>query len=596
MKRRRRAGEGSPVPIGQQELFGAPEVSSQPVEAVAPAEPPPPVPPPPPPSLPERRSPPERSPAVEPPRVTERPVATVEEVSAPLPSLPGAPARPARTVLTVGELTRQLKETIESRYPRVLVRGEVSGFRGANARGHLYFTLKDPEACLDTKMWASTAARLRFSLRDGMEVVAEGSVDVYAPQGRYSLIVQRLEPVGEGALALAFEQLKEKLAAEGLIGDRRVRPPRPLPFLPRRIGVVTSRTGAALQDFLRVLHSRNPRLSVLLCDARVQGEGAAPEVARAIQRLGRTDVDVIVVTRGGGSVEDLWAFNEEHVARAIHASPVPVVSAIGHEIDFTISDFVADWRAPTPSAAAERLSPVLRDLELTLATHASRLRHAVQRRVVELRERQGSLAGRLVDPRRRMGQERLFLSDKLEAMMRVLRPAQRERREHFRALQERLQRAMPQARLGEQRSHLLRLAARLQEAARESITTRRGELARGRLGLERASPVAQVAAARTGLSEQRARLLALQREVLTGAQQRFQRLEARLDALSPLKVMSRGFAVAIRKRDGAVVRSMGDVQPGERLGIKLATRGAKTLEGCEEIEATVTAVKGPIDC
>ncbi|MFL5350473.1 MAG: exodeoxyribonuclease VII large subunit [Hyalangium sp.] len=578
MKRRRKAGEETSV-AGQGDLFGAIEPASQPLVVVAPSEPPPPPQPP---------APPEKAPPMEKP--------SVSEVSAPLPSLPGAPARPARTVLTVGELTRQLKETIEARYPRVLVRGEVSGFRGANARGHLYFTLKDAEACIDAKVWASQAARLRFSLRDGLEVVAEGSVDVYAPQGRYSLIIQRVEPVGEGARALAFEQLKERLAAEGLMGDRRVRPPRPLPFLPRRIGVVTSRTGAALQDFLRVLHSRNPRLSVLLCDARVQGEGSAAEVARAIERLGRTDVDVIVVTRGGGSVEDLWTFNEELVARAIHAAPVPVVSAIGHEIDFTISDFVADWRAPTPSAAAERLSPVLSDLELTLATHASRLRQAATRRLVELRERQGSLAGRLVDPRRRMGQERLFLSEQLEAMMRALRPAQRERREQLRGLHERLQRARPQARLGEQRSHLLRLAARLQEAARTSISSRRAELAKGQLGLERASPTARVAAERAKLADKKARLASLQRLVLSEAQRRFQRLEARLDAMSPLKVMARGYSVTMRRRDGAVVRTISDVQPGEVLGIKLASSGAKSLDGCEEIEATVTAVKGPVDC
>ncbi len=522
--------------------------------------------------------------------------AAVEEVSVPLPSLPGAPARPSRTVLTVGELTRQLKETIESRYPRVLVRGEVSGFRGANARGHLYFTLKDAEASIDAKVWASQAARLRFALREGLEVVAEGSVDVYAPQGRYSLIVQKLEPVGQGAQALAFEQLKERLAAEGLMGEHRVRPPRPLPFPPRRIGVVTSRTGAALQDFLRVLHSRHPRLSVLLCDARVQGEGAAQEVVQALERLGRTDVDVIVVTRGGGSVEDLWTFNEELVARAIHASPVPVVSAIGHEIDFTIADFVADWRAPTPSAAAERLAPVLSELELTLATHASRLRRAAELRLLELREHLGGMTARLVDPRRRLGQERLHLSEQLEAMMRVLRPAQRERREQLRGLQERLQRVRPQARLSEQRSHLVRLASRLQEAARSSVSTRRAELVRGHLGLERASPAARVAAERTKLAALRARLGAAQGQVLAEAQRRFQRLEGRLDAMSPLKVMSRGYAVALRQRDGAVVRSISDVQAGEPLRIKLASRQARTLEGCEEIEATVTGIKGPVDC
>ena len=576
MKRRRKQGEETLPPPGQGDLFGAGARSTP--RALPLMAPPVPV-------------------LAQPEAGQERVEAgRVQEVSAPLPSLPGAPVRPSRTVLTVGELTRQLKETLESRYPRVLVRGEVSGFRGANARGHLYFALKDADACIDAKVWASQAGRLRFALRDGLEVVAEGSVDVYAPQGRYSLIVQRLEPVGEGARALAFEQLKEKLAAEGLMGERRVRPVRALPFLPRRIGVVTSRTGAALQDFLRVLHSRNPRLSVLLCDARVQGEGSAQEVARAIEHLGRTDVDVIVVTRGGGSVEDLWTFNEELVARAIHASPVPVVSAIGHEIDFTIADFVADYRAPTPSAAAERLSPVLADLELGLATHAGRLRQAVRRRLVELRERQGALAGRLVDPRRRMGQERLFLSEQLEAMMRALRPASRQRREQLRALHERLQRARPQARLGEQRGHLSRLQARLLEAARASIATRRSELSKGQLGLERASPAARVATERGQLADQKARLVGGQRHALVELRGHFQRLEARLDAMSPLKVMARGYSVTIRKRDGVVVRTMADVRLGEGLAIKLASAGARTLEGCEEIEATVTAVRGPVDC
>ncbi|NNB97648.1 exodeoxyribonuclease VII large subunit [Corallococcus exiguus] len=520
----------------------------------------------------------------------------VAEIAAPPPAAVTPPPRPERTVLSVGELTRQIKQTVETRFPRVMVRGEVSSFRGANARGHWYFTLKDADASIDAKVWASMAGRIRFALRDGMEVVAEGSVDLYEPQGRYSLIVSRLEPVGEGALALAFEQLKQRLAAEGLIGDRRVRPPRPVPFLPRRIGVVTSRTGAALQDFLRVLHSRNPRLGVLLADARVQGEGAAEDVARAIERLSRTDVDVIVVTRGGGSVEDLWTFNEERVARAIFASPVPVVSAIGHEIDFTISDFVADLRAPTPSAAAERLAPVLADLELTLATQSGRLRRAMERRVLELRERQGQLRARLPDPRREVNHQRLHLSEQVEAMMRVLRPRAREHRETLRALQERLQRARPQTRLSEQRAHLLKLAMRLSEAARAGVTRRRGALADARLGLERQSPTARVAAERAKVAQARARLLELQRGMLASAQTHFGRLGGRLDALSPLKVMSRGYAVTFRQRDGVVVRSTADVVVGDVLGIKLAAHGAKTLGGCEEIEATVTSLKGPVDC
>ncbi|OJT20137.1 exodeoxyribonuclease VII large subunit [Archangium sp. Cb G35] len=577
-RKRRGTGETPPEDIaGQGDLFGG-SLGAAPKRAVAAAPKPPPEPPSPPPAPP--------------------PPSELGDVSAALPSLPGAPSRtpPARTVLTVGELTQQLKVTIESRFPRVLVRGEVSGFRGPNARGHLYFSLKDAEASLEVKMWASQAARLRFALRDGLAVVAEGSVDVYAPAGRYSLIAQKLEPEGEGALALAFEQLKARLAAEGLIGDNRIRPPRELPFLPRRIGVVTSRTGAALQDFLRVLHSRNPRLSVLLCDARVQGEGSAEEVARGVERLSRTDVDVIVVTRGGGSKEDLWTFNEERVARAIFASPVPVVSAIGHEIDFTISDFVADWRAPTPSAAAERLAPVLQDLEYALATQSVRLRKAAERRILELRERMGTLRGRVVDPRRRLSTERLRLSDAEDAMMRVLRQVLRERREELRGHSEHLQRQRPQARLAEQRARLVQLSARLKDAVRADVAARRAKAAQARLELERGSPLARVAELRARLADRKARLVALEKDSLASAQRHFQRLEGRLDAMSPLKVMSRGYSVTFRKRDGGVVRSISDVQPGETLGIKFANNGAKTLQGCEEIEATVTSVKGPVDC
>jgi len=573
MKKRRGTGETPPAapPAGQGDLFGG-------VLKVVAASKPPPEPPP--------------APAP-PPAPSE-----LKDVSGALPSLPGAPPRtaPTRTVLTVGELTQQLKQTIESRFPRVLVRGEVSGFRGANARGHLYFTLKDAEASLDVKMWASQAARLRFQLRDGLALVAEGSVDVYSPAGRYSLIAHRLEPEGEGALALAFEQLKERLAAEGLIGDNRIRPPRPLPSLPRRIGVVTSRTGAALQDFLRVLHSRHPRLSVLLCDARVQGEGSAEEVARGLERLSRTDVDVIVVTRGGGSKEDLWTFNEERVARAIFACPVPVVSAIGHEIDFTISDFVADWRAATPSAAAERLAPVLQDLEYDLATQKVRLRKAIEHQVLELREELNSLGGELEDPRRRLSTERLRLSDAEDAMTRVLRQVLRERREQLKAHAEHLQRQRPQVRLAEQRARLVQLSSRLKDAMRADVAARRAKAAQSQLGLERVSPAARVAELRARLADRKARLVAQQKDILASAQRHFQGLEGRLDALSPLKVMSRGYAVTFRKQDGGVVRSISDVKPGEVLGIKFASNGAKSLQGCEEIEATVTAVKGPADC
>ncbi len=335
-------------------------------------------------------------------------------------------------VLTVSELTRALKETIEPNFNRVLVRGEVSGFKGPNPRGHLYFALKDEFAFLDTRIWQSTAARMKFGLKEGLEVIAEGSIDLYAPAGRYALIVQKIEPAGMGALALAYEQLKAKLLAEGLFGDKRKKPRRPLPLLPRRIGVVTSVSGAALRDFLKVLHRRHPRLSVLVADARVQGDGAAIEIEGGIRRLARMNVDVIVVTRGGGSAEDLWAFNEERVARAIFDSPVPVVSAVGHEVDVTLADFVADHRAATrPSAAWPRhLAPVLADLELKLAQQHRRLHRAVERVVVGQRGSLNHLKARLGDPWRMLTQNQMHLSalgDRLVASVRKSHRTQKRR-------------------------------------------------------------------------------------------------------------------------------------------------------------------------
>jgi exodeoxyribonuclease VII large subunit len=505
------------------------------------------------------------------------------------PPLAPAPGAVRKVVLTVGDLTRQIKGALEGEFPWVCVRGEVSGFRGANPRGHLYFSLKDREACLDVKIWATQAQRLKFKLRDGLEVVAEGSIDLYEPQGRYSLIVQRIDPAGEGALALAFQQLKERLMAEGLFGDRRKRPPRPLPFLPRRIGVVTSRSGAALRDFLRVLHQRNPRLSVLLCDARVQGEGSAFEVVRAIHRLARTDVDVIVVTRGGGSIEDLWTFNEERVARAIHGCPVPVVSAVGHEVDFTIADFVADYRAPTPSAAAEKLAPVLRDLQLSLRTAEGRLRKAAERSVLSGRERLGRLSRRLADPRRILGKKRLLLSDDTERMVRALRASLKARRELHRRLRERLGRQSPQVRLKRQIRQLADERASLRRAMVLQLRTRRQLYRRLRERLERAAPSKGIHDQRRRLDSFRARLDVFHRQ-LDERRHRFGELVAKLNALSPLDVLTRGYAVAFRP-DGHVLREASEVRAGDELTLRLSRVRPQTVQDCDEILATVTSVK-----
>ena len=253
-------------------------------------------------------------------------------------------------VYTVSEVTRLVKLELENSFPLLWVEGEVSNFH-RHTSGHLYFTLKDEQCQLRAVMFRSDAGRVKFDLKDGLRLICRGRINVYEPRGEYQLIADLIEPKGKGALQLAFEQLKEKLRAEGLFDPQRKKP---LPLFPKKIGVVTSPRGAAVVDILRTLERRFARLHILIYPAKVQGEGAADEIVEGIDVLGRLPgIDVIIVGRGGGSIEDLWAFNEERVARAIFRSPVPVISAVGHEVDFTISDFVADIRASTPSVAAE---------------------------------------------------------------------------------------------------------------------------------------------------------------------------------------------------------------------------------------------------
>ena len=253
-------------------------------------------------------------------------------------------------VYTVSELTRLVKTELENAFPMLWVEGEISNFHRHHS-GHLYFTLKDEISQLRTVMFRSDAKRVPFELKDGLQVVARGRINVYEPRGEYQLVVELLEPKGKGALQLAFEQLKEKLQKEGLFDPARKKE---LPLLPKKVGVVTSPRGAAVVDIIRTLERRFARLHILLYPVKVQGEGAAEEIVEGIDYLGQLPgIDVMIVGRGGGSMEDLWAFNEEKVARAIFRCPIPVISAVGHEIDFTIADFVADIRASTPSVAAE---------------------------------------------------------------------------------------------------------------------------------------------------------------------------------------------------------------------------------------------------
>ncbi|RIK86187.1 MAG: exodeoxyribonuclease VII large subunit [Planctomycetota bacterium] len=295
-------------------------------------------------------------------------------------------------VLTVSQLTALLKGVVEDAFPSVWVAGEISNFSQPQS-GHCYLTLKDDGAQLRAVIWKNTAARLKMRLHDGLEVVCRGRLDLYPPRGSYQLVIDELQPKGMGALELALRQLREKLQREGLFDARRKRP---LPAFPRRIGVVTSPTGAAIRDFLQVLRRRWRGVEVLVFPARVQGECAADEIAAAIGLANRVAprIDVLVVTRGGGSLEDLWCFNEETVVRAIAGSAIPTVSAVGHEIDVTLSDLAADVRALTPSEAAERIVPSTQDVAELVRGLRVRLTRAITHRVAQLRSRVEAVGSR----------------------------------------------------------------------------------------------------------------------------------------------------------------------------------------------------------
>jgi len=296
--------------------------------------------------------------------------------------------------MSVFELTSQIKDILEGTFQSVWVSGEISNLSRPQS-GHCYLTLKDDRAQVRAVLWRLTAAKLRFDLEDGLDVICHGDLEVYAPRGSYQLVIRQIEPKGIGALELKLRKLREKLAGEGLFDAGRKRP---LPRFPRRVAFVTSPTGAAIRDFLEVLRRRWRGADVLVVPARVQGEGAAEEIAEAIQVVNRLplSIDCLVVGRGGGSLEDLWAFNEEIVVRAIHASRIPVVSAVGHEIDVTLADLVADVRALTPSEAAERVVPDAEELFRALAGQRQRMLISLRRRASQARSRLDQLAERRV--------------------------------------------------------------------------------------------------------------------------------------------------------------------------------------------------------
>ncbi len=371
-----------------------------------------------------------------------------------------------RAVLSVSELTAELRAALEERFPAVWVEGEISNFR-LYGSGHAYFTLKDAEAQLRCVLFRNRSRRIKFEPADGLHVMAFGSVEVYAQRGEYQLVVELLEPKGLGALQLAFEQRKARLQAEGLFDAARKRA---LPRFPKKIGIVTSPSGAALRDMLRVIGRRFGELHIVVAPCRVQGDGAAEEIAQGLRDLDALgDVDVVIVGRGGGSLEDLWAFNEEAVARAIAGSKAPVISAVGHEVDFTIADFVADLRAPTPSAAAELVVREKQAVVDALDDLGRRLHRAVARSLSDLERRADELTLRL---RRGMHAEWRRASHRLTLASSALAATS------------------PRARLGAGAHRLERLEARLRNEIRYALTQARHRLGATVGRLDSLSPLA----------------------------------------------------------------------------------------------------------
>ena len=439
-----------------------------------------------------------------------------------------------RRPLSVSELTTEVRGAIENRFSSVWVEGEISNFKAAQS-GHWYFTIKDEWAQLRSTCFRGVNHRIRFRPSDGLQVRARGRLTVYEPRGEYELMVEALDPVGAGALRVAFEQMRDRLAAEGLFDEELKRP---LPLLPHRVGVVTSLNGAAIRDILHVLSRRTRTVHVLVAPTRVQGEGAGEEIARAIHRLNeyasecissnRPDdrIDVIIVGRGGGSAEDLWAFNEEQVARAIRASLIPVISAVGHETDVTIADFAADLRAATPSAAAELVAAREDEIEAFVVGLTRDMVRAARFQLMNARTRVQEAA-----------MSRGF--DDVQARLR-----------------EAVQRTT------DARHRLETTARRFLEKARrraDSSTTR----------LSPASLSAHLADARVRLGLAAARRDALIDSHLEDARARLGVMTASLDAMSPLSVLRRGYAIAQDER-GKLLRSARDASTGETLRLRLS--------------------------
>ena len=429
---------------------------------------------------------------------------------------------PSKSVLSVSQLTGLLRTTVEGQFSDVWLEGEVSNLRMPGS-GHIYCTLKDESSQIRAVLFRSSALRLKFTLQEGMCIIVRGRLTVYEPRGEYQIVLETVEPKGIGALQLAFEQLKARLAAEGLFDEARKKP---LPTFPSTIGVVTSPTGAAIRDMLSVLHRRWPILHIILVPVPVQGEGAGQHVADAVALLNEQAVaDVIIVGRGGGSMEDLWSFNEEVVVRAVAASRIPIVSAVGHETDVTLTDFAADRRAATPSAAAETVVPVLADVVERLRVLTVRNGHAMARYCV--------LEQRRLDA---------YISGLAQVQLRIQREWQR-----------------TDGTIG----RLKTLVCDRVAVSRDLVRQHQRELA----GL---NPIFYV---KRGLSLIPTLVHRLERQILVMSEARKRRIAAiaaQLTHLSPLAILGRGYSILMRARDGTILRSALDAEVDEELVARLA--------------------------
>ncbi len=430
-----------------------------------------------------------------------------------------------KAVLTVTELTGAIKDFLESGFDVMWVTGEISNLRRP-ASGHLYFTLKDEGSQIRTVAFRSAAGRIGFDFEDGMKIVCRGRLNVYPARGEYQLIIDAAEPKGIGALQMAFEQLKERLGKEGLFDPSHKKD---IPFLPGKIGIVTSPSGAAVRDILNITGRRFPSVDIIIAPAAVQGVEAPTEICDAISDLNSIGVDVIIVTRGGGSLEDLFCFNDERVARAIHSSKIPVISAVGHEIDFTIADFVADLRAPTPSAAAELVVPDRKDLIERIRRLKSQLINAHGVSLRELENRLDFVVGGLRDPRGRISDLRMGLDDWCVRLSGGMRRVLKMRENSFLPANRMLIRLTPETRVRELRSRV------------ENI---RKELA-----------------ART-------------RFYMDNLKSMLQRDMSALDNLSPLSVLKRGFGI-VRLPDGTIVRDVAMLAVNDSVDVKISSGSFK---------------------